>query len=429
MVKLPHWPIPIGIQDAKLGLERVSYLLDKVGAPHLNLPPVIHIAGTNGKGSTLAYLRTILEIAGYKVHTYTSPHLIRFNERIYLAGKEIDDNLLYELIEKTRIAAGDMQVTFFEGTTVAAFLAFAAIPADIVLLETGLGGRLDATNVIQNPYLSIITPISLDHIDYLGDTLAKIALEKAGIIKKNCNTVISWQPKEAMECLLKKCDEVESKAYAWGRDWDFYNQETHFTFDDHEEKYNFPHTSLTGLHQIVNASTAIAAIQLLHDFNVTKEHIEYGLTNCKWPARLERITRGVLYDMLGTGSELWLDGAHNVGGAEILAASIRYMSPALPLYVINGRSKDRDIAGFLSFFLQDTTFLCATHIKSEPLSENATVIYNTAVQMGFTASCSNSIKEAMQQCLYHAKGQKIRILICGSLYLAGDMLATNQGLI
>ncbi|MDJ1257216.1 MAG: bifunctional folylpolyglutamate synthase/dihydrofolate synthase [Candidatus Midichloria sp.] len=428
-MKLPYWPIPYGKKAIDLGLSRIKEMLAKIGNPHLKLPPVIHVAGTNGKGSTIAYLKAILEAAGYKVHRYISPHLVRFNERITVAGQEIEDDFLTEIIEECRIAAGDMQLTFFEGTTAAAFLAFSRVQADILLLETGLGGRLDATNVIDSLLMSIITPISLDHVEYLGNTIALIAKEKAGIIKKNSKCVISWQLSEAMEVLVQECERVGANYYAWGKHWDFSGAQNHFLFKSNEHTLEFLMPSLYGLHQIVNAATAIAAINCLDAFNISKQHIDYGLTHTFWPARLQKITSGALFDILEDGSEMWLDGAHNIGGAQMLIASIENMPEKLPLYLINGRSKDRDIAGFLECFIGKTDFFCATHIKSEPLSESSYNIYRVAVEIGFNAECSESIKEAVEKCLVHAKGKRIRILICGSLYLSGDVLAVNQGMI
>lgn len=428
-MKLPHWPIPYGKKAIGLGLSRIKEILAKIDNPHLKLPPVVHVAGTNGKGSTIAYLKAILEAAGYKVHRYISPHLVRFNERITLAGQEIEDSFLTKIIEECRIAAGDMPLTFFEGATAAAFLAFSRVQADILLLETGLGGGLDATNVMDSPLMSIITPISLDHVEYLGNTIALIAKEKAGIIKKNSKCVLSWQLSEAMEVLVQECEGMGANYYAWGKHWDFAGAQNHFLFKSNKRTLEFPMPSLYGLHQIVNAATAIAAIDCLESFNISKQHIDYGLTHTFWPARLQKITSGALFDMLESESEMWLDGAHNVGGAQMLIASIENMPEKLPLYLINGWLKDRDIAGFLEYFIGKTEFFCATHIKSEPLSESSYNIYQVAVEMGFNAECSESIKEAVEKCLVHAKGKRIRILICGSLYLSGDVLSVNQGMI
>ena len=428
-MKLPHWPIPYGTKDINLGLSIIKELLRRIGNPHLKLPPVVHVAGTNGKGSTIAYLKSILEAAGYKVHRYTSPHLIRFNERIELAGKEIDDEFLSLNIEETRIAAGDLQTTFFEGTTAAAFLAFSRVNADILLLETGLGGRLDSTNVVDNPLLSIITPISFDHQEYLGYTLTKIASEKAGIIKKNRPCVISWQYQESMDVLLRKCNELQVDYFSCGHQWNFEVFQNSFLFTDDENAFSFPKPSLNGLHQIVNAATAVAAVQLLDGFNIRKKDIDRGLQNTFWPARMQRINSGVLYSQLPQHSEMWLDGAHNVSGAEMLIASIENMDKKLPLYLINGRSKDRDIRGFLEHFVDKVELLCATHIKSEPLSERSEIIHEIAQKMGFNSYCSDSIRDAISKCLEHAAGKSIRIIICGSLYLAGDILAVNQGII
>ena len=428
-MKLPHWPIPYGKKIIDLELTRIRKLLHNLGNPHLKMPPIIHVAGTNGKGSTIAYLKSIFEAAGYKVHQYTSPHLVRFNERITIAGQEIEDDILTGLIEECRIMAGDLELTFFEGTTAAAFLAFSRFQADIVLLETGLGGRLDATNVIENSILSIITPISLDHVEYLGDNVIDIAKEKAGIIKNNSRCVTSWQEKSVRDVFKEECKNKNTAIYACGEDWSFANNNDSFLFKSDDYNIKFPLPSLQGMHQIINAATAVASITQIENFDIKKDHIDLGLTSAVWPARLQHINSGVLFSKVYNAnkeSELWLDGAHNISGAEMLIASIQQMTKKLPLYLINGRSKDRDIEGFLKYFMNKVEFLCATHIKSEPLSENSENIYNIAHHMGFYADLSDSVSEAIDKCLKHASGKRIRILICGSLYLLGDVLAVNQ---
>ena len=428
MVKMPHWPKPFGKNFIDLKLERVKVLLDRIGNPEKKLPPVIHVAGTNGKGSTIAFLRTMLNAAGYKVHQYTSPHLIRFNERVILSNNEITDEQLFEVIEECRVHGEDLKLTFFEGTTAAVFLAFSKYPADVVLLETGMGGRLDATNVVKNVMLSIITPISYDHMEFLGNSLFEIANEKAGIIKQNSKCVISWQEKKLLNLLTKICKERKCQSYSWWMDWNFSKMDDGFSFIDLSKEIitNFPMPSLKGIHQIVNASTAIAGIKFINDtFDVNDTHIKQGLLATHWSARMEKIQSGVLFSVLPTGSELWLDGAHNTFGAKMLSATLGTLSP-MPTFLINGRTKDRDIEGFLMCFINKVEYVIAVPVESEPLSENPEKIKQIAEKIGFSATTSESLAEAVQKCIELSEGKTIRIIICGSLYLAADVIEANR---
>ncbi len=443
MVKMPHWPIPHGYKVIDLQLVRVKTLLKLLGNPQNDLPKVIHIAGTNGKGSVLAYLKSILEESGYTIHRYTSPHLVRFNERITLAGEEISDQDLYKFIEECRIASEsfpELNCTFFEATTAMALLAFSRTYADLVLLETGMGGRLDATNVIANPALTIITPISYDHTEHLGNTLAAIAREKAGIIKPHCPCVISWQYKEAMEVLIEHCEAVNAPYLAYGKHWDIeiYDNKLSVRFIDNNafsndlvKEHNLYIPGLHGIHQFLNAATAVVASSvLLNEYNDISYLTTYqGLLKAKWPARMQRITAGVLYEMLPSDNwELWLDGAHNIAGAEMIIASMSQLQPDLPLFMIHGRTLNRDIKSFLQFFLGKLVLLCCVGVKSEPLSEKASKIKEIADEMGFNAITCESLIEAVKRCLDFSPDKPIRILICGSLYLAGDVLEANTQL-
>ncbi len=426
MVFLPHWPVPHGKKDINLGLSRVKELLARLHHPEDKLPPTIHVAGTNGKGSTLAYLKTIFECAGYTTHRYISPHITRFNERINIAGEEISDDYLYEIMEQTRIACGDLQTTFFEGTTAGAFLAFSKTPADILLLETGLGGRLDATNVVEKPIMTIITPISDDHMEYLGDTIAKIATEKAGIIKQGVPCVIGWQMKEAFDVIKAKCIELNSPYYAWGEHWDFEVVESGFNFIDLEsnEKFSFPTPSLYGIHQIMNAACVVATVRCL-DFNTNYENICQGLTQTNWPARMQKITSGVLSKMLPNEYELWVDGAHNNNGAQMVSATIEHLWDDKPTYLVNGRTGNRDIKTFLSHFKGKVQAVYGIKVQSEPLGELASNIVNGAKSIGLEAYECDDITHAIKTILSHAR-TPCRILVCGSLYLAGDVLLANN---
>jgi dihydrofolate synthase/folylpolyglutamate synthase len=428
MVYMPHWPIPHVKNNIMLGLERVLSILARLNNPQNRLPPVIHISGTNGKGSTIAYLKTIFEAAGYRVHRYISPHLVRFNERILLAGEEISDQSLYEIIEETRLASEGIHPTFFEATTAAAFLAFSKVPADILLLEVGMGGRMDATNVIDSPLLSIITPISYDHMEYLGDTITKITYEKAGIIKPKHPCVSSWQMTEALEVLIQQSLKSDSELFACGRDWNFEVNKEGFIFHDYTSKTSLQmqKPSLMGLHQIVNASTAVAACTryLSKVFNIELNHIEQGLTTTAWPARMQRITSGVLYEMLPEGFELWVDGAHNTGGAQMVAATIANLWQDKPTYLINGRTGDRDIKGYLEYFKEIVEFICGVRVISEPKGEAAEKIAKGAREIGLTSYACDSIKDAIKLILSKAK-QPSRILVTGSLYLFADIQLAN----
>lgn len=420
MVKMPHWPIPYGKKPIDLGLERIKKLLNLLGNPHLALPPVIHVAGTNGKGSTIAYLKAAFEHAGYKVHRYISPHIVNFNERIYLAGQEISDAYLYELLEECRLKVGDIPVTFFEGSTAAAFLAFSRVPADVLLLEVGMGGRLDATNVIDNPLLSIITPVSEDHIEYLGNTIAQIAGEKAGIIKKGRPCVISWQYQEALAVLQQKCAAMQAPMYIYGRDWNLQVTNDAFAFIDAQHQYSLPKPKLAGAHQILNAATAFAALQIISaNFNISLDDACYALENAHWPARLEHVTKGVLYELLPSGWEIWVDGAHNKHGAQMLTAQIDLWDDK-PTYLINGRSRDRDIKGFLENFVGKVSTVCAVPVYSEPFSENQDKIYKVAQELGFIALNSDNLLDAVRAIIQSA-AKPGRILVCGSLYLMSDV--------
>ncbi len=429
MVYLPHWPVPNVKNAIVLGLERVYELLNRLGNPHLKLPPVVHVAGTNGKGSTIAYLKAIFEAAGLKVHRYTSPHLVHFNERIEVAGKQVTDGELYQLMEEVRLACEGLEATFFEATTAAAFLAFSRAKADVLLLETGMGGRLDATNVVDKPILSVITPISFDHVEYLGDTIAKIAGEKAGIIKRGCAVVCSWQMAEAHKVLGEQARAQEAPMYTCGAAWNFEISETGFNLVDQVDNVHLelPRPALPGIHQIVNAATAAACVhfELRHHFPLEIEHIVKGLQKVEWPARMQQIKSGVLHEMLPDGFELWLDGAHNTGGAQMVSATIAHLWSDRPVYIINGRTGNRDIKGFLEYFKGIAGAVVGVKVESEPSGEKAENIYTVAKEMGFKSYAASDLKDALQWIIADSK-VPARILVVGSLFLAGDILKANK---
>lgn len=427
MVKMPHWPIPMGNKPINLELSRVKLLLDALGNPQNSLPPVIHVAGTNGKGSTTAFLKSIFQSAGLKVHTYTSPHLVNFNERINILGTDISDQFLYEVSEECRIAAeeNNIQTTFFEGTTVAAILAFSKVKADVVILEVGMGGRLDATNIIDAPAMSIITSISMDHVEFLGDSLTKIAYEKAGIIKKGCPCVISQQYPEVMELLLNVAEQRDSNSYAYLYDWAVSpDRERKLFYESINKNITLPMPSLKGDHQYLNAGNAITAILNLKQFNISDEHISQGIAKAFWPARLQKLSEGAIVNQLPDNLEIWVDGAHNEAGAHVLSLWLDEQ-PIIPTYMIFGMTKGRDCKKLLTYFMGKIKYLAGVLIEAEPASYNGDYVANEAKTLNIDSSGYDSIEEAISF-ISASEKNKARIIACGSLYLAGDILYKNQ---
>lgn len=423
MVFMPDWPKQIGYKPIDFGLDRVLELLDRLGNPHKKLPPVVHFAGTNGKGSTSAFLRSFLEAAGYKVHVYSSPHLMNFNERIVLAGREISDDYLKQLSEECRIAAGDMRITFFEGTTALAYLAFSRTQADIVLLETGMGGRLDATNIIDKPACTVITPISLDHTEYLGNDIRLIAGEKVGILKHNVPCVSSLQTEEAHLVIEQKADALAAPLFSLGYDWMVDKTETGMKYESKRGDIDLPKPSLLGDHQIVNAGTAITVTKCLKDFTITDEHIIAAIQNTKWPARMQQITKGDIANKLPENWEIWVDGMHNAAGAQIISTIIDDWDDK-PTYIICGFTKGRDATSILSYFKNNVSFACGILVQSEPSAQKAEEVANAAIQSGLDAKSFDSIDEAVYF-LTHKFEKPARILVCGSLYLASDLMKAS----
>ncbi|HRD77291.1 MAG TPA: folylpolyglutamate synthase/dihydrofolate synthase family protein, partial [Hyphomicrobiaceae bacterium] len=324
-----------------LSLDRSLALLEKLGRPQTRLPPVVHVAGTNGKGSTTAYLASMLQAAGKRVHVYTSPHLVRFNERIAVAGPDghtrpIDEDRLAGLLLRVAKVNAGRPITFFEITTVAAFLAFSEIPADALILEVGLGGRFDATNVIDRPRLSVITSISMYHAERLGDTVEKIAFEKAGILKPGVTAVVSQQPASVHEVIEECARALGSPVVSFGRDFDAYAQGGRLVVQFADRLLDLPLPALVGRHQVINAGTAVAAASELGDLGLTEAAIASGLTSAAWPARMQRLTHPPLLAALPAGSELWLDGGHNPGAGEMLAQTLADLEEksSKPLHLI-----------------------------------------------------------------------------------------------
>lgn len=417
-----------------LSLGRVERLLAKLGNPHQKLPPVIHVAGTNGKGSVTAYLKAMIEASGKRVHVYTSPHLVRFHERIALPGPDgragpIGEDALVDVLERTQAVNDGDDITQFEITTAAAFLAFSEHPADCVLLEVGLGGRLDATNVIDQPALTVITPISLDHAEKLGATVEKIAAEKAGILKRGVSCVVSQQPSEALDAIEAEAHRVGAKLFVWGQDFDAYEQAGRLVVQKDDQLLDLPLPALVGRHQLINAGTAVAAALKFPGFSIGEAHIERGLLEARWPARMQRLQGGPLPALLRPSSELWLDGGHNPSAGQFLAqtlADLEERSPK-PLYLVVGMMGLKDAAGFLSPFRGLARHLVTVPIPGAheaPFTPEA--LADVARSVSLSAEAQESVEEALTRIEARDPSPK-RILIAGSLYLAGHVLARQDG--
>jgi dihydrofolate synthase/folylpolyglutamate synthase len=421
-----------------LSLDRVEVLLARLGHPERSLPPVVHVAGTNGKGSVIAYTRAALEAAGYRVHVYTSPHLARFNERIRLAGRLIEDDALIALLEECERVNEGVPITFFEITTAAAFLAFARTPADAVLLETGLGGRLDATNVVDRPTATAITPVSLDHQQYLGDTLAAIAGEKAGILKPGVPCVLSRQPPEAGQAIVARASAVGAPLLKEGVDWLVEGDEPikaragardGLVFTHGGIRLALPRPRLLGAHQISNAGAALATLQVLcgAGFRIPDTALAKAMIDVEWPARLQRLLRGPLVGRLPAGWQLWLDGGHNPAAGDVLAAQARRWHqerPRLPLHLISGMLNTKDPVGFFRPLAGLADSVRTVAIPGEANSLAAEALAAVARDVGLKAASAANVVDALDA-IVAAAGQPARVLICGSLYLAGTVLTEN----
>ena len=400
-----------------LTLDRVQRLLAALGNPERRLPPVIHIAGTNGKGSTQAMLRAGLESTGALVHAYTSPHLARFHERIRLAGDLITEPALTALLDECMVANGPDPITFFEITTCAAFLAFTRTPADWTLLEVGLGGRLDATNVMT-PRLTIITPVSLDHQQFLGETLPEIAFEKAGIIKRGVPVVVGPQDDAGLAVIEHRAARVGAPVLAFGQHWHVAEEHGRMVFQDENGLLDLPLPNLPGPHQIQNAGAALAALRHL-GFDAAA--CEAAVTHAEWPARMQRLRHGPLVDS-APQIELWLDGGHNPAGGLAIAATLARM-PQRPTHLICGMLNTKDVRGYMEPMAQIATTLHAVSIPGEKNTLPAETTRDAALSAGIRATTAASVAGALADIA--AKDPTARVLICGSLYLAGSVLREN----
>ncbi|MCK0102669.1 folylpolyglutamate synthase/dihydrofolate synthase family protein [Pseudohalocynthiibacter sp. F2068] len=401
-----------------LTLDRVWRLLAALDHPERKLPPVIHIAGTNGKGSTQAMIRAGLEGVGKSVHAYTSPHLARFHERIRLAGTLISETHLTEILDECYAANSGENITYFEITTVAGLLAFARTPADYTLLEVGLGGRLDATNVIDKPALTVITPISVDHEQYLGDTLEKIAAEKAGILKRGVPCVVGPQPEEALDVIEATAARLGVPLLAHGQHWHVFEERGRLIFQDEHGLLDLPLPNLLGAHQMQNAAAAIAALRAL---GYGETACEAAMTNANWPARMQRLKSGPLIKAAGP-AELWLDGGHNPAAGDALAEVLKSLSPR-PTHLICGMLNTKDVGGYLRPLAEVASSLTAVSIPGEANTLPAETTAEAAEKAGLQSSTAPDVEAAIHSIAKRAPNA--RILICGSLYLAGTVLREN----
>jgi dihydrofolate synthase/folylpolyglutamate synthase len=417
-----------------LSLDRLARLLQALGDPHRRLPPVVHVAGTNGKGSTIAYMRAALEAGGYRVHVYTSPHLVRFNERIRLAGQIIDDDRLAAVLEACEAANAGQPITHFEITTAAAFLAFVQAPADILLLEVGLGGEFDATNLVDRPLLSAITTVSMDHQRFLGDDLASIAHAKAGILKPGVPAAIGRQAPAAMQVIARTAAARGAPLHRQDAEWSVAaGADGGLTYRSAAGEWRLPPPVLPGRHQYDNAGLALACLELCTGFPLRREHRAAGLRQAEWPARLQRLTAGPLAEALPEGAELWLDGGHNPGAGEVVAATLADWRAGeavpRPLHVIFAMMESKDADGFLGPFRPLAPQVYAVPFPAGHAALSAEQAAAAATRAGLAArvmpgpaaACAEIARAARRQ-----PGPPPRVLICGSLYLVGEILKENR---
>jgi dihydrofolate synthase/folylpolyglutamate synthase len=414
-----------------LGLERMLALLERLGHPERRLPPVIHVAGTNGKGSTIAYLRAILEAAGLRVHVYTSPFLVRINECFRIGrsggGRLVGDGELYAALDQCERANAGAPITIFEIETAAAFCLFAQHPADVVLLEVGLGGRLDATNVIEAPLASVIAPISMDHTEFLGDTLMAIAGEKAAIIKRKVPAICAEQPPEAMAAIEQQARRMHAPLHRAGQEWHVNVERGRLVYQDDRGLMDLAAPKLFGRHQFDNAGLAIATLRAQKMFRIEPAAFEAGIVNAEWPARMQRLGSGALPEQAPQGSELWLDGGHNAEGGRVTAAALGDLEERVPrpLVVIAGMMANKDADAFLANFAGLTRYIIAVPIPGREGAMPSDRLADAARALGMRVETAASVEAALRALARLAYEVPPRILITGSLYLAGHVLSAN----
>ncbi|MGH1576667.1 bifunctional folylpolyglutamate synthase/dihydrofolate synthase [Planktotalea sp.] len=401
-----------------LVLDRVERLLAALDHPERKLPPVIHIAGTNGKGSTQAMMRAGFEGVGKSVHAYTSPHLARFHERIRVAGDLISESYLTEILDECYVANGGESITYFEITTCAALLAFARNEADYTLLEVGLGGRVDATNVVDAPALTVITPVSIDHQQFLGDTLAEIAGEKAGILKRGVPCVVGPQDDVALEVIEAKAARIGAPLLVYGQHWHVGVERDRLVFQDETGLLDLPMPALLGAHQVQNAGAAIAGLRAL---GFGEDACIAAMQNATWPARMQRLKSGPI-SQIAPEAELWLDGGHNAAAAQAIADLLGGL-PKRDTYLICGMLNTKDVSAYMQPLAPHVTQLFAVDIPGEANTLSSEDTAKAASDAGMQASNAKSVNEALETIAKTAP--HARVLICGSLYLAGDVLRSN----
>ncbi|WP_209015449.1 bifunctional folylpolyglutamate synthase/dihydrofolate synthase [Roseibium limicola] len=417
-------------KEIDLSLGRMERLLAALGYPEKRLPPVIHVAGTNGKGSVTGTMRAILEAGGKSCHVYTSPHLVSFNERIRLGstGQFVDDARLFEALLRCEEVNAGQEITFFEVTTAAALLLFAEEPADVLLLEVGLGGRLDATNVIDKPWATVITPVSMDHEKFLGTRLAEIAAEKAGIIKPGCPVVMAPQEPEAEEVIIRAAARVGAPVAIFGQDFTAYQDNGRLAYQDEEGLHDLPLSNLIGNHQVINAGVAIAALKAA-DLWPGDVAAEMGLRRINWPGRLQPLTQGPLVDRCPEGAEIWLDGGHNPGAGVTISTFMGEQEERTPrpLYMISAMLTTKDPVGFFRPFAGLVRHVACVPITSSTTARDPFELADHARTAGLEATPFERLEDAIADVVACAQkdGEAPRILICGSLYLVGEVLAAN----
>jgi dihydrofolate synthase/folylpolyglutamate synthase len=400
-----------------LSLERMKAAIAQLPGLIDGLPPIIHVAGTNGKGSTIAFLRAILTAAGKKCHIYTSPHLVTIHERYVISDKQIDEDALFKYATRVKEITNQIPLTIFEAETLAGFLAFSENHADYLLLETGLGGRLDATNAVDKKLLTILTPIDYDHKEFLGDDLDGIAREKCGILRANTPVIVGRQNATAFDAIENEAEKIGAKPYFFGRDWDCYQSYGKTCFQTNDVFIELPKPSLHGAHQYENAGNAIMAAQLL---GIDEGEIAKGIKSAVWAARMQPLTSGIYAEIANrAGAELWLDGGHNPHGA-ISAKNFIASLPPKPLVLITGQLANKDSDGFFKIFAELNPFVITIPIKSTPNAATPENLAAIAKHHNLKAIPMNDAKSAVE--LAASKYNDARVLICGSLYLAGEIL-------
>ncbi|HEY7664767.1 MAG TPA: folylpolyglutamate synthase/dihydrofolate synthase family protein [Xanthobacteraceae bacterium] len=414
-----------------LSLDRMRRMLEALGHPERQLPPTIHVAGTNGKGSTIAFMRAILEAAGLHVHVYTSPHLVRFNERFRLGaageGRFVSDQELAGVLDECEHINGGAPITVFEITTAAGLLLFARHPADVLLLEVGMGGRLDATNVVEHPLATVVTPVSIDHAEHLGDTLGKIAAEKAGILKPGVAAIVAAQPREALSAIERQAGRVKAPVKIAGEDWTATEERGRLVYQDDAGLLDLPAPKLYGRHQFENAGVAIAALRAAPSLQLAAAAFESGIAKADWPARMQRISHGRLAAFTPRGGELWLDGGHNADGGRAIANALADFEERVsrPLVLVVGMLASKDCESFLRNFAGLALRVIAVPVPRQDKSFPADTIAAAARAVGIPAQTSSDFEAALAAISGFELDPAPRILITGSLYLAGAVLGAN----